>query len=112
VRASHIKPWASCTNGTERVDGNNGLLLTPTADHLFDRGWISFDEDGRLLRSTDLSGEIAGRIGLNLKHGRPCGRFRAQQQQYLEHHRAHVFERNYATHAEPFVSLLKAITEA
>ncbi|GMW05571.1 MAG: hypothetical protein AMXMBFR8_03680 [Nevskiales bacterium] len=35
----------------ERLDGENGLLLTPTIDHLFDRGFISFEGDGRLLVS-------------------------------------------------------------
>jgi hypothetical protein len=29
----------------------NGLLLTPSADHLFDRGFISFDDKGELLAS-------------------------------------------------------------
>lgn len=42
LRASHIKPWARCETGKERVDGHNGLLLAPHADLLFDRGWISF----------------------------------------------------------------------
>ena len=36
--ASHIKPWRSCVSSTERLDGNNGLLLTPHVDRLFDRG--------------------------------------------------------------------------
>src|SRR3546814_3413344 len=48
LRASHIKPWSKCASGDERVDGNNGLLLSPTADHLFDRGWITFEDDGAL----------------------------------------------------------------
>src|SRR5690606_17423574 len=48
LRASHIKPWAKCTSGDERVDGANGLLLTPHADLLFDRGWITFEDNGAL----------------------------------------------------------------
>src|SRR5579859_882632 len=35
--ASHCKPWRDATN-EERLDGENGLLLTPFIDHLFDRG--------------------------------------------------------------------------
>ena len=50
LRASHCKPWRDATN-EERLDGDNGLLLTPTIDHLFDRGFISFDPDGHLLIS-------------------------------------------------------------
>jgi hypothetical protein len=29
LRASHIKPWRSCANNHERLDGHNGLLLAP-----------------------------------------------------------------------------------
>src|SRR5690606_29794945 len=43
LRASHIKPWAECGTAAERIDGHNGLLLTPTADLLFDHGWITFE---------------------------------------------------------------------
>ena len=41
--ASHCKPWRDCTDSHERLDGENGLLLTPTIDHLFDRGFVSFE---------------------------------------------------------------------
>jgi putative restriction endonuclease len=36
LRASHCKPWRD-SNNDERLDGENGLLLTPSIDHLFDR---------------------------------------------------------------------------
>lgn len=39
--ASHCKPWRDCTNA-ERLEGENGLLLTQSIDHLFDRGFIGF----------------------------------------------------------------------
>lgn len=45
--ASHIKPWRVCESAAERLDGRNGLLLTPDADRLFDRGFITFLDDGR-----------------------------------------------------------------
>ena len=48
--ASHCKPWRDATN-EERVDGENGLLLTPSIDHLFDRGFIGFEDNGRLIIS-------------------------------------------------------------
>ena len=35
--ASHCKPWRDSTN-EERLNGENGLLLTPSIDHLFDHG--------------------------------------------------------------------------
>ena len=36
LRASHIKPWRDATNA-ERLNGSNGLLLSPPIDHLFDQ---------------------------------------------------------------------------
>jgi putative restriction endonuclease len=48
--ASHCKPWRDATN-EERLDGENGLLLTPSIDHLFDRGFIGFEDNGRLIIS-------------------------------------------------------------
>ena len=42
---SHTKPWGDSTN-EERLNGENGLLLTPTIDHLFDKGFISFENEG------------------------------------------------------------------
>jgi putative restriction endonuclease len=50
VVGSHINPWRDAGN-EERLDGANGLLLTPSIDHLFDRGFISFKGDGELLIS-------------------------------------------------------------
>jgi predicted restriction endonuclease len=50
LRASHCKPWRD-SNNDERLNGENGLLLTPTMDHLFDRGFISFEDSGVLIVS-------------------------------------------------------------
>ncbi|ENO8722536.1 HNH endonuclease, partial [Salmonella enterica] len=54
LRASHIKPWAACENGNERLDPYNGIILAAHIDILFDQGWISFENDGRLLISDEL----------------------------------------------------------
>lgn len=48
--ASHCKPWRDTTN-EERLNGENGLLLTPSIDHLFDRGFIGFEDNGKLIIS-------------------------------------------------------------
>ncbi len=50
LRASHIKPWRNSSD-QEKVDGNNGLLLAPHIDHLFDQGYISFMDVGDLIVS-------------------------------------------------------------
>ena len=112
LRASHIKPWSACETGTERTDGNNGLLLTPNADLLFDRGWISFEDKGGLLVTPELPSEIRTRIGLNLKPGRSCGSFTDDQQRYLEFHRHQIFEKRYKAAANPINDLFGAISSA
>ncbi len=51
--ASHIVPWKE-SNDQERLDVDNGLLLSPTYDALFDRNLISFDEDGKIVLSDSM----------------------------------------------------------
>lgn len=48
--ASHIKPWRDADN-QQRLDVFNGLLLLPNYDKLFDKGYISFDDNGRVIYS-------------------------------------------------------------
>ena len=52
--ASHIKPWSACTN-QDRLDPENGILLSALIDRLFDRGLITFDSDGTIRTSPRLS---------------------------------------------------------
>jgi len=61
--ASHIKPWSKCSN-EERLDENNGLLLVPNYDKLFDIGLITFGEKGELLISNVLSEENIKKLSL------------------------------------------------
>lgn len=108
LRASHIKPWAKCTSGDERVDGANGLLLAPHADLLFDRGWITFENDGTLVRSNYLPSEVIEHIGLKLQSERRCGDFIQEQQAYLEYHRNAVFEKAFRSSQDPLADLFKS----
>lgn len=107
LRASHIKPWAECKTGDQRTDGNNGLLLSPHADLLFDKGWITFEEKGRLCVSGDLPQDVRTKIGLNLRDGRNCGQFNQDQQQYLDFHREHVFGKKYRREIDPLEELVQ-----
>ena len=54
--ASHILPWADA-NDSERLDPNNGILLSPNYDAVFDRSLISFKDDGNIIFSELLRGE-------------------------------------------------------
>ena len=68
LRTSHCKPWRDATN-EERPDGENGLLLTPSIDHLFDRGFIAFEDDGQVFVSPVAHRESLDRMGI--KPGSP-----------------------------------------
>ncbi len=48
--ASHIRPWYVSDN-EQRLDMYNGLLLQPNLDKLFDKGYITFDIQGKILCS-------------------------------------------------------------
>jgi putative restriction endonuclease len=92
LRASHIKPWRNSSN-EERLNGENGLLLTPTIDHLFDRGFISFENNGRLLVSPAAHPASLIKMGLSDSDRINVGRFSAAQCENLEFHRDQVFLR-------------------
>ncbi|CAG9166120.1 HNH endonuclease [Cupriavidus pampae] len=47
--ASHIHAWGNCKSANERWDPDNGLLLTPSLDRLFDRGLIGFHDNGNVV---------------------------------------------------------------
>lgn len=62
--ASHIKPWRSASN-YERLSSENGLLLSPLYDKLFDIGLITFDDNMKILISNKLSCENVSRINID-----------------------------------------------
>ena len=63
LRASHIKPWRDSTDA-ERLNRYNGLMLSPNLDAAFDRGLISFSDQGAVMISTQLSDADAKSIGI------------------------------------------------
>ena len=89
LRASHIKPWRD-SNNHERLDSNNGLLLNPSLDHLFDKGFISFNEDGAILTSTILA-ESEMKI-LYVKPTMTLRKLTDPLVAYLDYHRKHVYK--------------------
>ncbi|TDH60285.1 HNH endonuclease [Dankookia rubra] len=91
LRASHIRPWRACETHAQRLDGENGLMLTPTADHLFDQGYISFADDGTLLVSPQIDPADLERLGIPAKVPRNVGTFIEGQQAYLAYHRSNIF---------------------
>ena len=64
--ASYCKPWRDATN-EERLNGENGLLLTPSIDHLFDRGFIGFEDSGSVIISPVAHRPSLERMGIDTK---------------------------------------------
>jgi putative restriction endonuclease len=84
--ASHCKPWRDSSN-EERLNGDNGLLLTPSIDLLFDRGFIGFEDSGNLIISPVAHKPSLQRMGLETKGITNVGTFTNGQRQFLEFHR-------------------------
>ena len=85
--ASHIKPWSK-SNNRERLDGNNGLLLSPHVDHLFDKGHITFSDNGDLMISASADKEALDKWQIRALN---VGSFNKHQLVYLKYHRESVF---------------------
>jgi predicted restriction endonuclease len=50
----HIVPWRDA-NESERLEIGNAILLSPLYDALFDRHLISFEDDGKIILSSQLT---------------------------------------------------------
>ena len=63
VGASELKPWSEANN-RERLDYNNGLLLLASLDIVFEHGFISFDDSGKILISPELTADARRFLGI------------------------------------------------
>jgi 5-methylcytosine-specific restriction enzyme A len=61
--ASHIVPWAASTDN-ERLDVDNGILLSPTYDALFDRNLITFENNGKIILSDAIEFSAFKKLGV------------------------------------------------
>ena len=87
--ASHIKPW-SVSNNFERTSGENGFILSATYDRLFDRGLISFENNGKIMLSNIITTDNAKR--LELENGRIYDiKFNPGMKDFLAYHRDVIF---------------------
>lgn len=84
---SHIKPWST---GEDRLDMNNALTLCRMHDALFDRGFISFDDTGRLLMSDELV-MLSKTLKPFLRGSANTISVNSRMTEYLKYHRKNVF---------------------
>ena len=92
--ASHIKPWAApgITNA-ERIDPKNGIPFTPTYDKLFDRGFISFTDEKKMMVSPWLSPMNQKRLNIYDGKAVPHLPLDAKRRVYLKYHRDNIFKK-------------------
>lgn len=87
--ASHIKPWSVSTN-EERLSSENGLLLSPTFDKLFDCGLITFADRGKIIISSQLSNEVLSKLHISKDNVFDL-KLSQQMRLNLEYHRDVIF---------------------
>lgn len=87
--ASHILPWAKANN-KQRLDPENGLLLSVHYDKLFDRGFISFDDHGKVIVSDDLKESVRDIFSLGRDQQIDVTE---ESKGYLKFHREMVFRK-------------------
>lgn len=85
--ASHIKPWAE-SDAKEKLDVNNGLLLCPNHDKLFDNGYITFDDNGEIIISDEL--DRNDQIFMNVNEKMSIDLYE-DSKAYMKYHRENVF---------------------
>jgi len=91
LRASHIKPWCE-SDDEEKLYKFNGLLLSPNLDLAFDKGYITFNDQGKIIISNRLTEKW--RNILNINEGMEIQyELNEKQQEYLRYHREVHFEK-------------------
>jgi predicted restriction endonuclease len=87
---SHIKPWQT---GQARLDLNNVLTLCRFHDALFDKGYISIDNNGDIINSNqDIVNKDTTRSLLSVSNSRVKRIINSRMKKYLEYHRANVYK--------------------
>lgn len=88
--ASHIKPWKN-SDSKEKTDANNGLILCPHHDKLFDKGLISFKDNGDIIISDEI--KLNNRILLNIQEKDKLNiDLSDETKAYLKWHRNNIFK--------------------
>lgn len=89
--ASHIKPWSK-SDSDEKLSKFNGLLLCPNHDRLFDRGYISFSDDGHIMISSQISSTDWAPLNVNEDMKISDDLISKEMKAYLDYHRTNIFK--------------------
>lgn len=88
VRASHIKPWSSCSS-EERLNLANGLALSPVYDAAFDSGLITFNEHGKIIISKQHTSSL---VLLGISGNEVISNLSDEHKVFLSWHRKNIFK--------------------
>lgn len=91
LRASHAKPWKDCTSDAERLNIYNGFLLTANLDALFDKGYISFTNDGLIMISNVLLFEEVNMRGLGINSFMKLRWVEEKHLEFLDYHHKNIW---------------------
>ena len=86
--ACHIKDHARCKSEAEKYSEYNGFTMTPTIHHLFDIGYLTFNQDGEMKLSDFFRNMDRARLNLNHTVRLPID---AKSLPFLEWHNLNVF---------------------
>ena len=89
LNASHIKPWKLADNN-ERLSPYNSLLLIPTLDKLFDKGYIGFERNGKIMLSNKVDQQDWERVGVNTNLQLRV--VPEETKKYLDYHSEYIYD--------------------
>lgn len=91
--ASHIKPFRDCAHLIESTDHSNGILLCKNHDFLFDQGYISFDDTGKIMISSKLTEADYPAMYITPEYHLPKYLMTPRRKQFLKFHRETYFRK-------------------
>ena len=90
LRASHAMPWAECTEAKQRINKYNCFLLNANLDALFDKGLVTFDDDGCIKISKTISKENKKALGIN-ENMQLRKKLDTKHLEFLHYHQKHIW---------------------
>lgn len=91
--ASHIKPFRDCAHIYEAIDHNNGLLLCKNHDYLFDQGYFSFDDHGKMLISSLIEEKDYPIYQLDNQYHLPNSLQTKDRIGFIQYHRKYIYKK-------------------
>ena len=92
LKASHAKPWKDCTSDAERLNVYNGFLLTANLDALFDKGYISFTNEGLIMLSSVFVFDDLDMRGLGLNSKMKLRWEEEKHLEFLDYHHKNIWK--------------------